>query len=137
MSFASRLYVKCCKPDKLKDYTSGRKSTKEAEEKDKDLIKLQLFIDGSQKKEGESMRELETDRTYSFTLFRKASPEDHVDRIVKVPKGTKLRFFRSMYFTFNEADHSWVVNLNTSEVRYRHNRISESAHVHKARPFNY
>lgn len=125
MSLTGKLYVTPCDEKELKEVAAGDKKLIDIEEDRRGLAELQQFI-GHEYKDADK-RELTTSEPFSFTLFKEVSTRERSKRQVIIPIGTILYFFDKGYFTFNEDDHSLVVNLRTGVVKYRRNRFA--AHV--------
>jgi hypothetical protein len=126
-------YVEPCTSEELKTLASGDRASLKAIAKDKrDLGEFQQFIAESQSTAEGAKRELTVPRRFSFTVYDGVSARSRTQRKVVVKAGTVLYFFvdSTSYFTFNEGNHSWVVNLATSEVRFHENNVATHVLAH-------
>ena len=126
-------YVVPCTPTEVKQLTNGGKAALKAIAKDKrDLAELQQFIAESQSASDGPKRELVAPRRFSFIVYGGVSAHSRTQQKVVVKAGTVLYFFvdSTNYFTFNEGDHSWVVNLATCEVRFHEHNVATHVMVH-------
>ena len=126
-------YVDPCTPDEVKKLAKGDKAFLKTVAKDKkDLGEFQQFIAQSQSTAEGAKRELIAPRRFSFTVYEGVSERSRRQQRVVVKAGTVLYFFvdSTSYFTFNEGDHSWVVNLATHEVRFHENNVATHVLAH-------